>query len=388
MQDLVDGSPTPICLTDEDGRFVLVNSEFERLVGAGRALLIDRTPAWDLIGELAVSLGQRDRDCLRSGLVVDAEEEVVRDGQSATYLSVRYPLALPGGLRGVAAIYTNISGQKRTEHALREAQAILHRQAEQLSTANTELKEVDELRTQFIATVSHELRTPLTSILSYAEILATEEALAPVTQRMIAVISRNGRQLLGLIEDLLMFAQIDAGRLEFEPTVTNVADIVDHCCVEILPAIRTAGLTIESDIQPGLSPVTVESRRLERVLLNLLSNAIKFSSDGGRVTVTCRQDAPSTSVSIAVRDLGIGIPGDEQRHVGNRFFRSSISRQRAIGGTGLGLAICKEIVAGYGGHVTVDSAVGAGTTVTVTLPTACGQDSPDRSVLLARNRSR
>lgn len=372
LQDLVDGSPTPICLTDEQGRYVLVNSEFERVVDTGRAQLIGRTPVQTVIGDLAGSLAERDADCLRLETVIGAEEEVVHAGRRGTYLSVRYPLTLAGGTRGVAAIYTDISSQKETERALLEAQSVLQRQAQQMSAANARLLEVDNLRTQFIATVSHELRTPLTSILSYAEILATDEALAPEPQMMVEIINRNGWQLLWLVEDLLMSAQIDSGSLKLESAVTNLAEVVDHCCAILRPAALAAGLTVECDIQATLSAVAVGPRNLERVLLNLLSNAIKFSPNGGRVTVTGRQVAPAGAVSVSVRDEGIGVPVDEQRHLGTRFFRSSTSQQRAIGGTGLGLAICKAIVEGYGGHITVDSVLGAGTTVTATLPATCG----------------
>lgn len=377
LQDLVDGSPTPICLTDEHGRFVLVNSEFERIVGLGRSELVGRPPDYDMMGVLAESLAERNIRCLLRRTVIEAEEEMILDGRRNTYLSVRYPLSLTGGKEGVATIYTNISSQKQTEYELRVAQSAQREQAEQLAGANAELKELDQLRTQFLATVSHELRTPLTSIISYSEILASEPGLPPAMREMVAIVERNGRRLLALIEDLLIFAQIDSGKLVLESVATNIAEIVGHCCATVLPAARTASLTIECDIQADLPAVKADPGKLERVLLNLLSNSIKFSLTGGRVTVTGNQADSAAPVVIAVRDTGIGIPLAEQKHLGTRFFRSSISERHAIGGTGLGLAICKAIVEGHGGRLTVASAVGVGTTVSVVLPVA---GAPARSV--------
>lgn len=368
LQEMVDGAPSLICLTDDEGRFVLANSEFERVVGVVRDELLGRGPADVLSVAFARVFAEGNAACLKSHRVLETEEVLSHRDETNTYVSVRYPLTLAGGMRGVAAIYTNISRQKQTEQALREAQDALHVQAAELSAANVELQELDELRNQFITNVSHELRTPLTSILGYTEILATEEMLPPAVVEMVSAIDRNGQRLLGLIEDLLLFTRIDKGNTRAPGSAVNVADIVTRCCASFLPMAENAGITLHSDVGPDLASVHAEPRELERVMRNLLSNAVKFSLDGGVVTVTCRRiDAPE-GVSITVRDMGIGIPPDEQSKIFTRFFRSSASDENAIRGTGLGLAICKAIVEGYGGQIAVESTEGVGTSVTVTLP--------------------
>jgi len=369
MQRLVDASPALIYLTDEQGRFLLVNSAFEGACGRGRDQLIHQ-PAATLPGiDFASRFAERDAECLATQTVSEAEEVFTIRGQARTYVSVRYPLPLAGGAMAVAAIHTDISRQKSVEDELRVAEAELRRQAEVLGAANAELQKLDALRGQFIATVSHELRTPLTSILGYTDLLISDGELPAQARQMVAIIDRNGQRLLRLIEELLYFSRIenDATRPDLAPI--DVAELVEHCRTVICPAVATAGLAMACELADGLAPVLADRQQLERVLLNLLSNAVKFSPNGGTVTITARP-AGTGRVTIAVSDTGIGIPSDEQDRLFTSFTRSSISEQLAIGGTGLGLAICKSIVDAHGGCITLDSAVGSGTTVTVVLPAA------------------
>jgi PAS domain S-box-containing protein len=377
MQELVDASPALIYLTDGQGRYLLVNSEFERVCGLGRGELVGRCAAGLTGVEFAPRLAERDACCLRTQAVSEAEEVLTIGGEVRTYVSIRYPLPLPGGGRGVAAIHTDISRQKKVEDALRTTQAELHEQASVLSLANAELQQLDAMRSRFIATVSHELRTPLTSIRGYTELLAADESLPPAARRLVAVIDRNGQRLLRLIEDLLDFARIESGAAKLDLAPVDVADLVTHCRTVIYPAARTAGLGLACDVPGGLPPVLADRQQLERVLLNLLSNAVKFSPDGGSITVSARQ-ATEGEVALTVSDSGIGIPADEQGRLFTSFSRSSITEKRAISGTGLGLAICKGIIDAHRGRITVDSAVGTGTTVTVTLAVAERRWQPEQ----------
>ena len=392
---------------------MLVNSEFERTFGVSREAVRGR-PASELeldprnAPELALELNRRDARCRARQTVTEAEESLGSGEAERTFLSVRYPLRRPDGtVHSVAAIYTDITRQKRVEAELRAAHGWLQRQAEELARSNAELLELDTLKTQFVATVSHELRTPLTSIRGYTEILsgATASTLSGRERRMIDVIDRNGKRLLDLIEDLLTFARVESGALVLLKEPLDVADLIVRCCATVEPLLsgrrpvpgppapaaegtlsigvpigvpigRSAGtstlnlvsphLSLVTDVKPGIPPVQADPGQLERVLLNLLTNAIKFSPDGGVVTVRARHDG--RTVTVTVGDTGIGIPAEEQGQLFSRFYRSSLAEQRAIRGTGLGLAISKAIVEQHDGTIDVVSAAGRGTTVTLKLP--------------------
>jgi signal transduction histidine kinase len=240
----------------------------------------------------------------------------------------------------------------------------------QLRQANAELMALDQLKDSFVATVSHELRTPLTSIRGYTEILAAGDAgpLGGTARKAVAVIDENGRRLQKLIEDLLTVARIQASPPALARTPVDLRSIVVRAGARAEPSVRKAGLTLVTDAPRDVPPVLGDVDQLDRVLDNLLSNAIKFSLPGGAVTARVREDG--RDVTVEVVDTGIGVPADEQHSLFNRFFRSSLAQQKAIGGTGLGLAIAKSIVEAHDGRIHAVSREGAGTTVTFAIPLA------------------
>jgi two-component system, OmpR family, phosphate regulon sensor histidine kinase PhoR len=228
--------------------------------------------------------------------------------------------------------------------------------------------ELDRATTDFVASVSHELRTPLTSIVGYVEILADEDAgpLNPEQRRLLAAVERNGQRLLALIDDLLVLSRIEAGTLRLARAPFDLAALVASARQAVLPGLAGRALAIEVDVPEALGPLEGDAGQLERVLLNLLSNAMKFSPEGSAITVRAWREGGQ--VHVAVADEGIGIPFEEQSRLFERFFRSSLARERSIQGTGLGLAISKGIVERHGGTIAVDSKPGKGSTFTITLP--------------------
>ena len=297
-----------------------------------------------------------------AGRAIRVDDELLwrADG---TPLEVEYsavPIVSGDQVLGGVVTFTDITERRAVERARGLA-------AEQLERANVELRELDQLRADFVATVSHELRTPLTSIGGYAELLADGEAgpLRDQQQEWVAVIDRNTRRLLTLIEDLLTLSRIEAGRFTSELRPIELGGLLEGSVQAIRPASAAREQELVADIDdPGL--VEADAVQLDRAVLNLLSNAVKFTPVGGRVTITARQK--DGAAVIAVADTGIGIPPEEQPRLFTRFFRSSTATERAIQGTGLGLVIVKNIVDQHGGEIAVESAAGEGTTVTVTLP--------------------
>jgi signal transduction histidine kinase/CHASE3 domain sensor protein len=247
--------------------------------------------------------------------------------------------------------------------------AIRHAQLYEAERSMVEqLRELDEVKSDFVSSVSHELRTPLTSVMGYLEMLRDREAgpLTPEQDRMLDIVERNTERLLALIEDLLALARIESGRFRVVPVPLELPPLVDEAIDAIRPELAKRELRLLIDVPPGLPLVLGDGRQLERVLLNLLSNAAKFTPPGGQIRVTL---APRVrSVVLEVADTGLGIPVEEQDKLFTRFFRSSTSQLHSVPGTGLGLMIVKAVVDSHGGSIDVRSAAGTGTAVTVTLP--------------------
>jgi signal transduction histidine kinase len=247
--------------------------------------------------------------------------------------------------------------------------AIRHAQLYEAERSMVEqLRELDEVKSDFVSSVSHELRTPLTSVMGYIEMLRDRDA-GPLTaeqDRMLDVVERNTERLLALIEDLLALARIESGRFKVVPAPLELPPLVDEAIDAFRPELAKRELRLLIDVPPGLPPVMGDARQLERVLLNLLSNAVKFTPPGGQIRVTL---APRVrSVVLEVADTGLGIPVEEQDKLFTRFFRSSTSQDHSVPGTGLGLMIVKAVVDSHGGSIVVRSSAGYGTAVTVTLP--------------------
>jgi signal transduction histidine kinase len=244
-----------------------------------------------------------------------------------------------------------------------------------------QLTELDQQKTDFMATVSHELRTPLTSINGYLELLEDGDygQLSVPQLSALAIIGRNASRLRGLIEDLLVLNKIEATGLQSSLEEVNVRDLVAGV-VEMLRPVAEAG-RVELVLEPIDLHLTVQVDRgqLERALINLGSNAVKFTRSGGRASLGARGEGDL--VVIDVSDTGIGIPKEDQELLSNRFFRASNATEAAIPGTGLGLAIVRAIVEGHGGGVVVDSTEGEGTTMQVVLPAVLAGNASVRAAV-------
>ena len=229
----------------------------------------------------------------------------------------------------------------------------------------TELHRLENVRREFVANVSHELRTPLTSIRALVETLEAgviddKETAADFLARIVAEVER----LNGLVEDLLDFARLEAGRAPLQVAKQDIGQTVRRGADRLKPQIERAGLTLTFDIPSGLPDIAIDSDRIEQVLLNLIHNAIKFTPSPGEIIVSvARQDS---DIMITVADTGVGIQPAEQDRLFERFYKSD--RARRTDGTGLGLAIAKHIVQLHGGTLWVQSAPGEGAVFAFTLP--------------------
>jgi two-component system, OmpR family, phosphate regulon sensor histidine kinase PhoR len=233
----------------------------------------------------------------------------------------------------------------------------------------TELRRLEQVRTEFVANVSHELRTPLTAIQGYLETLLGGALEEPQNARpFLDVVFRHTERLGRLLADLTDLSNIELGKTVLRRQPTIVAEVVDSTLAIIAPRAQAGGVALSRDLPPDLPRVLADHDRLAQILINLADNAVKYTPRGGRVTLTGR--ARGATVEVAVSDTGIGIPPGDLPRITERFYRVDRARSRELGGTGLGLAIVKHLVLAHGGELAIESEPGTGTTVRFTLPAA------------------
>jgi signal transduction histidine kinase len=241
----------------------------------------------------------------------------------------------------------------------------LERQVRDLSAANAELQELDQLKSQFLATLSHELRTPLTSILGYLDLFerGTLGSLPDAQRHALEVIGRNAHTLTRHVNNLLYLQEVRSSQIKRVPVM--LYDLVLRLSVELQHLAKEAGLTLEMNLQPT-RVFHGDSIALEQAFRNLIDNAIKFTPRGGRVRVILA-DEPSRII-LRVEDTGIGIPSEAVEKIFLPFYQIDSSLARPYPGAGLGLPIVKHVVEAHEGHVSVRSTPGIGSTFTVVFP--------------------
>src|SRR5581483_8400638 len=239
------------------------------------------------------------------------------------------------------------------------------------------LAEVDRAKTIFFSNVSHEFRTPLTLMLGPLEDAMSGDLSPEELGRQIELAHRNGTRLLRLVNSLLDFSRIEAGRVQaiYEPV--DLARFSSEIASSFRSAMERAGLSLHVDCEPLPQPAFIDRDMWEKVLLNLLSNAFKFTLEGG-VTVTVKPADEGRSARISVADTGIGVSPEELPKLCDRFHRVQGAQGRSFEGSGIGLALVQELVRLHGGEITAESTPGMGTTFTVRLPLGCSHLPPER----------
>lgn len=272
------------------------------------------------------------------------------------------------------ALQIEIAERRQAEEALRRNEEALRASSEKLSLAIDELEKSARLKDEFLASMSHELRTPLNAVLGLSEALLdqTYGPMADTQTGAVRRIAESGQHLLALINDILDLSKIEAGKLEIHPEVLSVESVCRASLRLVHEQARKKKLEVKLRVEPAVSVIWADQRRLTQILINLLSNAVKFTPDGGTVGLTVAGDADRHLLQFSVWDTGIGITREGLDLIFNPFVQldSSLSRQHA--GTGLGLSLVRKLSALHGGKVTVDSEPGRGSRFTVSLPWEVG----------------
>jgi signal transduction histidine kinase/FixJ family two-component response regulator len=294
-----------------------------------------------------------------------------------THTVVLLPLSRPGVDHPYGVLVVGVSPRRALDDRYRDffelaadhiATAISNTVAlEEAQRRADALAEIDRVKTAFFSNVSHEFRTPLTLMLGPSEdLLAGKHGPLSETQRAhVDMVRRNARRLLKLVNGLLDFSRIEAGRTQASYTETDLAQLTRELAGSFRSAIESAGLDYQVNCQPIDRPVYVDREMWEKIVLNLLSNAFKFTFEGS-IRVELRQR--DHHVELTVQDTGVGIPEAELRRVFERFHRVEGTRARTHEGSGIGLALTDELVRLHGGTITATSGVDQGSVFAVQIP--------------------
>ncbi|MGH8046626.1 MAG: ATP-binding protein, partial [Chthoniobacterales bacterium] len=268
---------------------------------------------------------------------------------------------------GIALDLMITSAHRRSEESLRETQAtnenlerLVSERTKELEAATLRANEASRAKSDFLANMSHEIRTPLNGIIASSELLLSRSDLSPETAEHARLISESGDLLLRLIGNVLDLSKIEAGQIELEKRVFDLAGLVEDCTGLMAARAAQSGVHLNSELSPQLTGKFLgDEFRLRQILLNLISNAIKFTPAGGNVHLSISSDFPllnPTLIRFEVRDTGIGMNEAAMNRLFQRFSQADSSTSRRYGGTGLGLAISFRIVEMMGGHLEVESA--------------------------------
>jgi two-component system phosphate regulon sensor histidine kinase PhoR len=230
----------------------------------------------------------------------------------------------------------------------------------------TELKQLDQIRREFVANVSHELRTPLSILRGYIEVLLDNPTSPEESARILSIMERHSKRLGLLIDDLLSLARLESSNANLEFSIVHVEELFNNIAHDWREKSAAKKLKVFLDLPPEALALRADEARLHEALYNLVENAVKYSHENGQIHL--RATKRGDEVVLSVTDNGFGISKEDLPRIFERFYRADKARSRELGGTGLGLAIVKHIAQLHGGRVEAESELGRGTTIRVVLP--------------------
>ncbi len=287
-----------------------------------------------------------------------SSEDVRLDG---IFLELQFSTMQVGNEKHLVISLRDTTERKHTEQEIRNQNELLR-----LSVAQAE--QANRAKTLFLANMTHELKTPLNSMLGYAQYLNMPQlgSLNPGQSEAVSSIESSGRHLLKLVEQILEYSRMEAGRIPLDRSECDIASLIHQSLQSFRTICKGKGIELIEDLPSSPVRMVCDQTRMRQVMDNLLSNAIKHTDAGGEVQVSLLEG--TDNILIRVKDSGAGIPPEDQDRIFEPFEQSVSVRSRKREGTGLGLAIVKRIVDMHQGFITLQTMEGSGTTFTIGLP--------------------
>ncbi len=392
-KDIFENANIGIFQSTVDGHYIRANYALAEMYGYDSVKSFIATLT-NISEQLYVEKGRRDEfiEALHTeGQIENFESQVYRQDGSTIWISetARVVPETVGRAAYFEGFVKNITKRKELEAQLRTFNQKLEERVEQrthellleierrhltessLKEALQTAEDAASAKSTFLASMSHELRTPLNAIIGFSDAIQSE-VLGPVAPtkygEYVKIIRSSGHHLLELINDILDLSKIESGTVDLSQDAVNPRQILLECLDLIGHRAEEAGIELFEKTAPDIPKTIIgDARRIKQVFLNLLSNAIKFTPQGGTVAVCVTADNP-TKLTVRVADSGVGIAKEDIPKVLSEYGQAEHGLDHLVEGTGLGLPISKKLVEMHGGRLNIESDVGKGTTVIITLP--------------------
>ncbi|WP_212001152.1 PAS domain-containing hybrid sensor histidine kinase/response regulator [Chitinophaga sp. HK235] len=359
LEAILDYMPSMMFVKDMSGNYLLVNNRFMEVMQVRKENIVGKTDA-DLHYPWVSRYGEICRQVMNTGIREKMEETLTINDKTYHFLLTVFPLRNTNHeMIGICCL-----GQDLTEKTL---------YLQQEKEARKKAEEAQKSQETFLANMSHEIRTPMNGIVGMTQLLLQENTLSIVQQEYVTAIQRSASNLLVIINEILDFSKIKAGKLELAIEPFNLHEVINNAVFPLQLLAREKGLNFSARIHENIpADLLGDEVRLNQVLINLIENAIKFTSKG-HVTVTVTlvsvdKDHSGIRIGFKVEDSGIGIPSDKIEVIFESFSQSHKGNSRHFGGTGLGLTICQHLIDLQNGILKVDSTPGKGSVFYFELP--------------------
>jgi two-component system phosphate regulon sensor histidine kinase PhoR len=335
MEAILRGMSDGVLITDVRGMVILANQPFRSLISVNDDIE-----------------GKQIMEVLRNAQLIDIFRNALESGRiTSEEISISRPHKDMHLIATAVPVYSGdlVTGTVLTLHDI------------------TRLKQLEEMRKDFVANVSHEIKTPITAIKGFAETLldgAMDDKENAV--RFLGMIKSHSERLNSLVDDLLTLSRIELGDIPIKKTEVSVENVIDTVFMTLKEKADRKGLYLKKAISDGTQTIYADKDKLIQVILNLVDNGIKFTEKGG---VTVGIDETGGRITLYVHDTGIGVSPIHLHRLGERFYRVDRARSRELGGTGLGLAIVKHLVSAHDWNMRIESEYGRGTKVNIIIDT-------------------